>query len=130
MHGFRYARLERGDVPLDPASLTMRVVHTDLRSTGTFACGDEDLNRLHEVVRWSFRGNAVDVPTDCPTRERIGWTGDYQVFAPTAARLYDVPDSAASGSARSATTNSTTAASPTSPPTDGRQAPPRRPART
>ena len=90
VHGFRYARLERGDVPLDASSLTMRVVHTDLRPAGTFACANEDLNRLHEVVRWSFRGNAVDVPTDCPTRECIGWTGDYQVFAPSAARLYDV----------------------------------------
>lgn len=90
VHGFRYARLERGDTPLDASSLTMRVVHTDLRPTGTFTCGNQDLNHLHEVARWSFRGNAVDVPTDCPTRERIGWTGDYQVFAPSAVRLYDV----------------------------------------
>ncbi|MET7518457.1 family 78 glycoside hydrolase catalytic domain [Streptomyces sp. NPDC005480] len=90
VHGFRYARLERGDAPLNMSSLTMWVVHTDLRPTGTFACGNEDLNRLYDVARWSFRGNAVDVPTDCPTRERIGWTGDYQVFAPTAARLYDI----------------------------------------
>jgi alpha-L-rhamnosidase len=90
VHGFRYARLDRGDAPFDPSSVVMRVVHTDLRPTGTFACGDDALNRLHEVARWSFRGNAVDVPTDCPTRERLGWTGDYQVFAPTAARLYDV----------------------------------------
>ncbi|MEU5107571.1 MULTISPECIES: family 78 glycoside hydrolase catalytic domain [unclassified Streptomyces] len=90
VHGFRYARLERGDVPLGASSLTMRVVHTDLRPTGTFACSHQDLNRLHEVARWSFRGNAVDVPTDCPTRERIGWTGDYQVFLPSAVRLYDV----------------------------------------
>jgi alpha-L-rhamnosidase len=90
VHGFRYARLQRGEVPLDASSLTMRVVHTDLRTTGTFACSHQDLNHLHEVARWSFRGNAVDVPTDCPTRERIGWTGDYQVFLPSAARLYDV----------------------------------------
>ncbi|MET7663693.1 family 78 glycoside hydrolase catalytic domain [Streptomyces sp. NPDC005463] len=90
VHGFRYARLRRGDVPLEASGLTMRVVHTDLRPTGTFACSHPDLNRLHEVARWSFRGNAVDVPTDCPTRERIGWTGDYQVFFPSAARLYDV----------------------------------------
>lgn len=90
VHGFRYARLERGGVPLDPAGIVMQVVHTDLRPTGTFACGDDDLNRLHEAARWSFRGNAVDVPTDCPHRERLGWTGDYQVFAPTAVRLYDV----------------------------------------
>ena len=68
----------------------MQVVHTDLRRTGTFACSDDDLNRLHEIADWSFRGNAVDVPTDCPTRERLAWTGDYQIFAPTATRLYDV----------------------------------------
>ncbi|MEV0144889.1 MULTISPECIES: family 78 glycoside hydrolase catalytic domain [unclassified Nonomuraea] len=87
VHGFRYARLSRA---VDPASITMRVVHTDLRPTATFACSHDDLNRLHEAARWSFRGNAVDIPTDCPTRERLGWTGDYQIFVPTAARLYDV----------------------------------------
>jgi alpha-L-rhamnosidase len=90
VHGFRYARLRRTGADLDPASIVMEVVHTGLRPTATFACSDDDLNRLHEVARWSFRGNAVDIPTDCPTRERLGWTGDYQIFAPTAARLYDV----------------------------------------
>ncbi|MBA4863017.1 family 78 glycoside hydrolase catalytic domain [Streptomyces sp. PSKA54] len=90
VHGFRYMRIRRYGAPLDPASITMRVVHTDLRRTGTFACSDNDLNRLQQIADWSFRGNAVDVPTDCPTRERLAWTGDYQVFAPTATRLYDV----------------------------------------
>ncbi|MGW0705644.1 family 78 glycoside hydrolase catalytic domain [Streptomyces sp. NPDC002643] len=87
VHGFRYARFSR---PVDPASVRMRVVHSDLRPTATFASSDGDLNRLDEIVRWSFLGNAVDIPTDCPTRERLGWTGDYQLFAPTAARLFDV----------------------------------------
>ena len=90
VHGFQYARLTRHGAQLDPASITMQIVHTDLRRTGTFTCSDDDLNRLHEVAEWSFRGNAVDVPTDCPTRERLAWTGDYQIFAPTATRLYDV----------------------------------------
>jgi alpha-L-rhamnosidase len=90
VHGFQYARITRRGAPLDPDSITMRVVHTDLRRTGTFGCSDADLNRLHEIADWSFRGNAVDVPTDCPTRERLAWTGDYQIFAPTATRLYDV----------------------------------------
>lgn len=90
VHGFRYARVCREGAPLDPTGLVMRVVHSDLRRTGTFTCGHNDLNRLHEIAEWSFRGNAVDVPTDCPTRERLAWTGDYQVFAPTATRLYDV----------------------------------------
>lgn len=89
VHGFRYARLAReGD--LDPTALAMQVVHSDLVPTGSFECNDPDLTRLWEVARWSFRGNAVDIPTDCPTRERVGWTGDYQVFISTATRLYDV----------------------------------------
>lgn len=90
VHGFRYARVSRADAPLDAASISMQIVHSDLKRTGTFESSDDDLNRLHEIAEWSFRGNAVDVPTDCPTRERLAWTGDYQVFAPTATRLYDV----------------------------------------
>ncbi|WP_062289246.1 family 78 glycoside hydrolase catalytic domain [Demequina phytophila] len=90
VHGFQYARVHRTGGPLDPSTVTMRVVQTDLSRTGAFECSDADLNRLHEIADWSFRGNAVDVPTDCPTRERLAWTGDYQVFAPTATRLYDV----------------------------------------
>lgn len=90
VHGFQYARVTRVGAPFDPATAQMRVVQTDLRRTASFESSDADLNRLHEIADWSFRGNAVDVPTDCPTRERLAWTGDYQVFAPTAARLYDV----------------------------------------
>ncbi|APH45974.1 alpha-L-rhamnosidase [Microbacterium sp. 1.5R] len=90
VHGFQYARVRREAAPFDPATAQMRVVQTDLRRTASFESSDPDLNRLHEIADWSFRGNAVDVPTDCPTRERLAWTGDYQVFAPTAARLYDV----------------------------------------
>ena len=66
------------------------VVHTDLRRTGWFSCSDERINKLHDAAVWSFRGNACEVPTDCPQRERAGWTGDWQIFAPTAAFLYDV----------------------------------------
>ncbi len=90
VHGFQYARVSRQGAPFDPATAQMRIVQTDLRRTASFESSDQGLNRLHEIADWSFRGNAVDVPTDCPTRERLAWTGDYQVFAPTAARLYDV----------------------------------------
>ena len=90
VHGFRYARITRTGGVLAAASVEMHVVQTDLVRTGSFECSDESLNRLHEITDWSFRGNAVDVPTDCPTRERLAWTGDYQVFAPMATRLYDV----------------------------------------
>ena len=70
--------------------MTGVVVHTDLRRTGWFRCSDERINRFHEITDWSFRDNACDIPTDCPQRERAGWTGDWQVFVPSAAFLYDV----------------------------------------
>ncbi|MCJ1700234.1 glycoside hydrolase family 78 protein [Rathayibacter festucae] len=90
VHGFQYARITRHGAPFDPSTASMRIMHTDLESAGTFACSDPDLVRLHEIAEWSFRGNAVDVPTDCPTRERLAWSGDYQVFVSTATRLFDV----------------------------------------
>ena len=89
-HGFRYVRVEGHPGPLAAEDLTGAVVHTDMTRTGWFQCSDERINRLHEAAAWSFRGNACDIPTDCPTRERAGWTGDWQLFMPTAAFLYDV----------------------------------------
>ncbi|WP_163513489.1 family 78 glycoside hydrolase catalytic domain [Fodinicola acaciae] len=87
-HGFQYVRVEGQRVTAD--DVTGVVVHTDLRRTGWFECDDDRINRLHEAAVWSFRGNACDIPTDCPTRERAGWTGDWQLYVPTAAFLYDV----------------------------------------
>ena len=89
-HGFQYVRIEGLDRRLGPDDVTGVVVHTDLRRTGWFRCSDERINRLHDVAVWSFRDNACDIPTDCPQRERSGWTGDWQLFVPTAAFLYDV----------------------------------------
>jgi alpha-L-rhamnosidase len=83
-------RIEGLDHALAPGDVEGVVVHTDLERTGTFTCSDERLNRLHDAAVWSFRGNAVDVPTDCPVRERAAWTGDWQIFVRTAAYLYDV----------------------------------------
>ncbi|MFJ4029564.1 family 78 glycoside hydrolase catalytic domain [Paenarthrobacter sp. NPDC089989] len=89
-HGFRYVQLDRdGDAPT-PGDITAVVVHSDLERTGHFECSDPRLNALHDAVLWSFRGNACDVPTDCPQRERSGFTGDWQVFVDTAALMYDV----------------------------------------
>jgi alpha-L-rhamnosidase len=90
--GFRYVRVEGHPGPLDPGSIGSVVVHSELRRTGGFACSDERLNRLHLAADWSFRTNACEIPTDCPHRERAGWTGDWQVFVATAAYLYDVHD--------------------------------------
>ncbi|MFD5752505.1 family 78 glycoside hydrolase catalytic domain [Streptomyces sp. NPDC127033] len=91
LHGFRYAEVSGwpGD-DLPDGAVAALVHHTDMRRTGWFECSDDLVNRLHENVVWSMRGNFVDIPTDCPARdERLGWTGDLQVFAPTASYLYD-----------------------------------------
>ena len=89
-HGFRYVRVEGHPGDLRADDLSGVVVHTDMTRTGWFECSDDRLNRLHEAAVWSFRDNACDIPTDCPTRERAGWTGDWQIFVSTAAFLYDV----------------------------------------
>ena len=90
-HGFRYADIDGYPGELTATAIEAVVVHSDLTRTGTFACSDEALNQLHRNVVWSMRGNFLDLPTDCPQRdERLGWTGDIAVFAPTAVFLYDV----------------------------------------
>ncbi len=89
VHGFRYAEVDGWPGEIGPADVRAVVCHTDMERTGWFESSDETLDRLHENVLWSMRGNFVDIPTDCPQRdERLGWTGDIQVFAPTAAFLY------------------------------------------
>ena len=88
-HGFRYAEIS-GLPEVHVRDVEAMVVGSDLRRTGWFASSNPQLNRFHENVVWGMRGNFVDVPTDCPQRdERLGWTGDIQVFAPTASFLFD-----------------------------------------
>ncbi|MFC7529956.1 family 78 glycoside hydrolase catalytic domain [Actinoplanes sp. GCM10030250] len=88
-HGFRYAEVT-GAGDLRPEDVEAVVVGSDLRRTGWFDSSHDLLNRFHENVVWGMRGNFLDVPTDCPQRdERLGWTGDIQVFAPTASFLFD-----------------------------------------
>lgn len=88
-HGFRYAEIRiEGAAELLAAEAC--VVASDLARTGHFACSDERLNRLYQNIVWSQRGNFLSIPTDCPQRdERLGWTGDIQVFAPTACANFD-----------------------------------------
>ena len=86
--GFRYARLET-EADLTDARFTAVAVYSDMRQTGFFECGNADVNRLFENSLWSMRSNFCDIPTDCPTRERAGWTGDAGVFAPTGLMLMD-----------------------------------------
>ncbi len=88
-HGFRYARIEGWSEVT--GSVEAVVVGSDLRRIGGFVCSDELLDRFHQNVVWSLRGNTVGIPSDCPQRdERLGWTGDIAVFAPTACYLFDM----------------------------------------
>ncbi len=89
-HGFRYAEIENWPGELSADQIRAVVCHSDMERTGWFECSDPLINQLHANVVWSMRGNFFDIPTDCPQRdERLGWTGDIQVFAPTASFLYD-----------------------------------------
>jgi alpha-L-rhamnosidase len=83
--GFRYVRVTRWPGELNAADFDSPVLHTELDRIGWLTTGHEKLNRLYENTLWGQRSNFLSVPTDCPQRdERLGWTGDAQVFAPTA----------------------------------------------
>ncbi|WWD19381.1 hypothetical protein CI109_103841 [Kwoniella shandongensis] len=87
-HGFRYVEVNGVRPTLE--DFTAIVIFSDMKRTGTFKSSHEQINRLHENVVWGMMSNFVSVPTDCPQRdERLGWTGDIQVFAPTANYLFD-----------------------------------------
>lgn len=89
--GFRYIRLENWPDEVKKENFTAVVVHSDIRRTGYFECSDEAVNRLFKNIIWGQKGNFLDVPTDCPQRdERLGWTGDAQVFVRTASLNFDV----------------------------------------
>jgi alpha-L-rhamnosidase len=88
-HGFRYAEVT-GVSALRKEDIEAVVVGSDLERTGWFESSNELLDKFHQNVVWGMRGNFVDVPTDCPQRdERLGWTGDIQVFSPSASFLFD-----------------------------------------
>lgn len=100
-HGFRYAEVTGwpGGLDADEAAREIRdaveavAISTDVRRTGWFECSHPGVNQLVENTVWSQRDNFVSVPTDCPQRdERMGWTGDIAVFAPTAAFQFDCRD--------------------------------------
>ena len=83
--GFRYAEIE-GEAEIDAEAIA---VYSNMEETGAFSCSNELVNRLVENTRWSMKSNFLDIPTDCPTRERLGWTGDAQIFFDTGAYLMD-----------------------------------------
>ena len=83
-------RIEGHPGPLTADDVTGVVVHTDCGAPGGSRAATTASEPAARVADWSFRDNACDIPTDCPQRERAGWTGDWQLFSPTAAFLYDV----------------------------------------
>jgi alpha-L-rhamnosidase len=89
--GFRYVKIDGYPGELTPDALTAVALYSDMKPTGTFSTSNELLNKLQHNIVWGQKGNFVDVPTDCPQRdERLGWTGDAQAFAKTAAYNMDV----------------------------------------
>lgn len=88
-HGFRYLRVTGVENPR-PEQFTAVVLSTASRDVGRFACSDPELTRLYENTRWSQRANMISIPTDCPQREKAGWTGDISLYAETALLNEDV----------------------------------------
>lgn len=87
--GFQYVKVVNWPEELRPENFEAVAVYSDIRVNGTFRCSNPLVNRLVENLKWSQRSNFVDIPTDCPTRERAGWTGDISIFAETACYLSD-----------------------------------------
>lgn len=91
-HGFRYVELSGLPVGAKPQKSWVNgvVLHSDIPQIGNFSSSHAKLNQLQSNIVWGWRGNSLDIPTDCPQRdERLGWTGDAEVFSPTAIFNYD-----------------------------------------
>lgn len=89
-YGFRYFEL-RADRDISVKSVLGEVIGSDICETGEFSCSDPEVNRLFSNIKWGMRGNYLAVPTDCPQRdERLGWTGDTQIFCGAASYLGNI----------------------------------------
>lgn len=90
-HGFRYVEISGIESRPNKRTLTAIALYSEMSSTGSFECSNPQLNQLQSNIRWGQKGNFLELPTDCPQRdERLGWTGDAQVFIPTATFNFDV----------------------------------------
>jgi alpha-L-rhamnosidase len=90
-HGFRYVEVTGLAQRPDTDMITGLVMHTDMPHTGSFECSHALINQLQHNIEWGQRGNYLEIPTDCPQRdERLGWTGDAQVFARTGCYNFDI----------------------------------------
>ena len=86
--GFTYMEIDT-DIEVSADDFTAIAVYSDMEETGFFESSNELLNKFVTATKWSTKSNSTDLPTDCPTRERHGWTGDAQIFFNTAAYLFD-----------------------------------------
>ena len=84
--GYQYLQVE-ADFEIDPSDFTAIAVYSDFETVFSFDCSNELLNRFVDNTLWSLKNNSADLPTDCPTRERHGWTGDAQIFVNTASYM-------------------------------------------
>jgi len=83
--GFRFVKVEGYKGTINPDDFTAITLYSDMKPTGSFTCSNAMINQLQHNIQWGQKGNFLDVPTDCPQRdERLGWTGDAQVFSRTA----------------------------------------------
>ncbi len=90
-HGFRYVQLIGYKKEPKLEMIAGKVIHSDMDPIGSFSCSNPLINQLQHNIQWGQKGNFLDVPTDCPQRdERLGWTGDAQVFSMTAAFNFNV----------------------------------------
>lgn len=87
--GFQYVMLLDWPEKIKPENFRAIAVYSDMRVTGKFQCSDSGICRILQNTMWSVKGNFLDVPTDCPTRERAGWTGDAHLFFNTGNYLMD-----------------------------------------
>ena len=89
-HGFQYVHVVEYPGELNLEDIEAVAVHSEMKPAGTFECSNKDVNQLQHNILWGMKGNFLDVPTDCPQRdERMGWTGDAQIFCRTATYLMD-----------------------------------------
>ena len=89
-HGFRYVKLTGLQRELSKKSIVAVVLYTAMKKTGSLLTDNDKVNQLLNNIEWSQKGNMLSIPTDCPQRERLGWTGDMQIYAPTATFFMDI----------------------------------------
>ena len=87
--GYRLVRLTDWPEEVKPENFSSIAVYSDMRPTGSFACSNEKINQFASNTKWSWHSNSVEIPTDCPTRERAGWTGDINVYCESATYQFD-----------------------------------------